>query len=217
MQTDYGTIYKITNLITKKIYIGQTRQTCTRRFNAHKQAARKGSHYSKLHTAMREYGEDNFIIEKIEECPIEQLNERERYWIAHYQSTLEEYGYNTQLGGQDYSNYQPIENAEEILEYYHQCHNQTQTLKHFNISYYRFKSLLLKMDLPTDKAVYGKHTRERVKIIELDKEFDSGVDCAKFFIENNICSTKKIECVQVRLSHALTNNKKIYGYTVVKI
>ena len=51
------------------------------------------------------------------------------------------------------------------------------------------------MDLPTDKAVYGKHTRERVKIIELDKEFDSGVDCAKFFIENNICSTKKIECV----------------------
>ena len=71
MQIDYGTIYKITNLITKKVYIGQTRQNYTRRFNAHKQAARKGSYYSKLHAAMREYGENNFIIEKIEECPIE--------------------------------------------------------------------------------------------------------------------------------------------------
>jgi hypothetical protein len=68
-------------------------------------------------------------------------------------------------------------------------------MEYFNISYHRFKALLDRRNLPTDKGVYGKHTREKVKILELNKEFESGVECAKFFIENNICSTKKIECV----------------------
>ena len=217
MEKQTGTIYKITNLVNNKIYIGQTRQNYEQRFIQHKSRARTGSSQHKLARALRKYGDDNFIIEPLEECPFDQLNERERYWISYYQTTNDKFGYNTLIGGQDCTNYQPIENEDEVIEYYYTCHSQIQTQEYFGISDYRLRSLLLKKGLPTDKTNYGKHTRERVKIIELDKEFDSGVDCAKFFIENNMCSSKKIECVQVRLSHALTHNKKIYGYTVVKI
>lgn len=212
-----GTIYKITNLVNNKVYIGQTRQNYEQRFIQHKSHARTGQSQHKLARALRKYGDDNFIIEEIEKCPFEELNDRERYWINQYNSTNDSFGYNISIGGQDYTNYQPIENEDEIIEYYYTCHNQQQTQKHFNISDYRFRSLLLRRGLPTDKTNYGKHTRERVKIIELDKEFDSGIDCARFFIDNNLCQSKKIECVQTRLSHALTHNKKIYGYTVIKI
>lgn len=212
-----GTIYKITNLVNNKIYIGQTRQNYEQRFIQHKSHARTGQSQHKLARALRKYGDDNFIIEKLEDCPVEMLNERERYWISQYQSTNDKFGYNTLIGGQDYTNYQPIENEDEVIEYYYNCHSQIQTQEHFGISDYRLRSLLLKRGLSTDKTNYGKHTRERVKIIELNKEFDSCVDCAKFFIENNICSSKKVACVQTRLSYALNHNKKAYGYTVVKI
>lgn len=217
METQMGTIYKITNLVNNKVYIGQTRQNYEQRFIQHKSHARTGQSQHKLARALRKYGEDNFIIERIESCLIEQLNERERYWIQHYQSTCDSFGYNTLIGGQDYTNYQPIENEDEVIEYYYTCHSQLQTQQHFGISDYRLRSLLLRRNLPTDKELYGKHTRERVKIVELNKEFDSGVECAKFFIENNLCKTKKVECAQIRISHAITHNKKVYGYTVIKV
>ena len=50
-----------------------------------------------LYSAMRKYGVNHFFIEKIEEVPIENLSEREIYWI----NTLNSYhnGYNATLGG----------------------------------------------------------------------------------------------------------------------
>ena len=219
MEKYFGVIYKITNLINNKIYIGQTVQSYQARFTQHKSHSKNKKNTHRLARAFRKYGDENFIIEPIEFCKTqEELNNRERYWIQYYNSTDDKVGYNILIGGQDsYSNYTVLENEDEILNYYYNCHNQKITVEHFGITEYKFRQLLQRRNLPTDKTNYGKHTRERVKIVELDKEFDSGVDCAKFFIENNLCQSKKIECVQARLSHAITNNKKIYGYTVIKI
>lgn len=52
--------------------------------------------------AIHKYGKDKFRISLLEEVPIEKLNEREKYWIAYYDSYNN--GYNLTLGGQD-SNY----------------------------------------------------------------------------------------------------------------
>ena len=217
IQQTTGFIYKITNLVNDKIYIGQTRQPYEQRFIQHKSHARTGCSNHKVARAFRKYGDENFIVELVEECDLNELDAREKYWIAFYQSTKDDYGYNISDGGQTAPNYKLLENEDEILDFYYSCHNQLITAEHFGITDYKLRQLLLRRGLPTDKTNYGKHTRERVKIVELDKEFDSGVDCARFFIENNMCQTKKIECVQTRLSHALNNNKKIYGYTVIKI
>ena len=93
-----GYIYKITNTINNKIYIGQTRQTPQIRFNRHLlEAKRHTNRY--LYDAMNKYGYDNFVLETIEEIEDKNLNEREIYWINYYHSDNKQYGYNMTSGG----------------------------------------------------------------------------------------------------------------------
>jgi len=88
-------VYKITNKINGKIYIGQTVQDLNIRFNAH---CYKGSGCTKIYRAIRKYGKENFTIEIIEVCDsIESLNKAEEYWIKEYSSI--ENGYNLTTGG----------------------------------------------------------------------------------------------------------------------
>lgn len=91
-----GYIYKITNNINGKIYIGQTIGTIEKRFAEHKNAAKNGCRYA-LHRAIRKYGIENFSIEEIEQCPIEELDNKEQYWISFYDSYS--HGYNMTIGG----------------------------------------------------------------------------------------------------------------------
>ena len=93
-----GYIYKITNKINNKIYIGQTKKTIEQRFQEHlKKAKIHTNRY--LYDAMNKYGYDNFIVSQIEECNNNKLDEREIYWIAYYQSNNKKYGYNMTAGG----------------------------------------------------------------------------------------------------------------------
>ena len=96
-----GYIYKITNKINSKCYIGQTSKFYKKRCNEHKNAAFnkfKISYNYPLYKAFRKYGIDNFKFEVIEKCEIQKLNEREIYWISYYNSYKE--GYNQDLGGE---------------------------------------------------------------------------------------------------------------------
>ena len=86
-------IYKITNLLNGKIYIGQTKQPIEKRFLQHSKAN------SPLGQAMRQCGLENFIIEIIERCENqEQMNEREKFWIKVLNSLVPN-GYNILNGG----------------------------------------------------------------------------------------------------------------------
>lgn len=212
-----GSIYKITNIINNKVYIGQTKQNYLKRFIQHKSHARTNQSNHKLARALRKYGDENFIIELIEECSYQELDEREKYQIDFYHSTEDEYGYNIKTGGQTNSNYYELENQEQIIEYYYTCHNQIQTCKKFGITDYKFRQLLTRYNLPTDRTNYGKHNKKRVKIVELNKEFDSEKECAKYFIDNNLCKTKKIECAHVRIADSLNHGKKYCGYTLIEL
>lgn len=94
-------IYCIENRISGKKYIGQSRDV-KNRYRGHKWHLNNGSHHSRhLQNAWNKYGEDSFIFYIIEECDISQLNEREIYWIAHYDTTDIEFGYNVTAGGED--------------------------------------------------------------------------------------------------------------------
>ena len=79
----YGIIYKITNLINQKIYIGQTIQALKRRFKQHINNALRNSKNLKqihLYAAMRQYGVTNFSIEAIDTANSkEELNQKEIY------------------------------------------------------------------------------------------------------------------------------------------
>ena len=104
-----GYIYKIENTVNKKIYIGQTIHTVEIRKKEHIEAAKYGSS-SVIYRAMRKYGIENFIFTEIEYCDDSLLDEREIYWIAHYDSYNN--GYNSTTGGKGVQKY----NKDEIYE-----------------------------------------------------------------------------------------------------
>ena len=82
-----GKIYRITNLVNGKIYIGQTVQSLEERFYKHCAKYSDRLHFvMPIKQAIFKYGKENFKIELIEDCDIELLNEREQYWISYYDS-----------------------------------------------------------------------------------------------------------------------------------
>ena len=96
-----GFIYKITNLVNNKIYIGKTTFTIESRWNRHCYEVYRNRLQYSLYKAMRKYGIENFTIVKIEEVPDDLLNEREKYWIEYYNSYITNgLGYNETLGGE---------------------------------------------------------------------------------------------------------------------
>lgn len=89
-------IYKITNIINGKIYIGMTQRTVEERFQEHlKDSNRRTFEKRPLYDAIRKYGKEAFIVETIEETDFP--DKREVYWIEYYQSF--KYGYNATKGG----------------------------------------------------------------------------------------------------------------------
>lgn len=80
-------IYKFTNKINRKVYIGQT-SNITRRFYEHLRRTDQ-----QIDQAIQKYGVNNFLFEILEECEIEKLNERESFWIEHFNSKIPN-GYN---------------------------------------------------------------------------------------------------------------------------
>ena len=91
-------IYKITNLVTGKIYIGQTKRTLEVRLKAHLYEARANKYTMYLHNSIRFHGPSNFNIELIEDCDEFSVHDRERYWIKTL-NTMQPYGYNEHEGG----------------------------------------------------------------------------------------------------------------------
>lgn len=96
-------IYKITNNINNKIYIGKS-NNIERRFKEHQSPYEWSRTPNKpLYLAFQKYGLMNFTFDIIEDCEDINLNEREQYWIDYYNATNPEIGYNIQLGGDGHS------------------------------------------------------------------------------------------------------------------
>ena len=87
-------IYKITNNINGKAYIGQTTQPLKKRLNHHRR-----SQELLIGKAINKYGWENFTVTILEECKTpKELDEREQYWIAFF-NTIIPNGYNKTAGG----------------------------------------------------------------------------------------------------------------------
>lgn len=88
-------IYKITKISNGKSYIGQS-NNIERRFKEHQQ--KDASSKIPLDIAIQKYGIHAFTYEILEECSLDKLNEREKYWINYYDTINN--GYNCLPGGE---------------------------------------------------------------------------------------------------------------------
>ena len=169
-------IYKITNTINNKSYIGKTEKADPQdRFKEHLRESKKDFKNKRpLYDAFKKYGSKVFTFEVLEETS--NPNERETFFIAHYNTYKE--GYNATLGG-DGKSY--ITNQQEIVNYY---------LEHKPF----IKELAEKFNICTDTAVkilkqfnieYNIKARHSKTILQKDKngnlinEFESAREAAK--------------------------------------
>jgi len=98
-------IYKITNKINFKVYVGKTEcKKAEYRWSGHKSGLKSGIHKNKhLQAAWNKYGEENFTFEVIEQFDPEMnfdLSNLEKYWIEFYGSKNPLFGYNKTAGGE---------------------------------------------------------------------------------------------------------------------
>src|SRR5574343_2808 len=101
----YGIIYKVTNKINNKSYIGETTATLKRRKSQHKYSAKNNKYKCVFHDAIRKYGWDNFKWTEIYQCnSSKELDEKEMYFIKEY-NTFAPNGYNLTIGGNGKSGY----------------------------------------------------------------------------------------------------------------
>lgn len=128
-------IYKIENNITHLVYIGQSRNIEQRWHNhcSHINSARNDG--LPLYRAFRKYGVENFSFSVVELCAIEELDEKEKFYIQKYNSFAPN-GYNLTLGGQcSIPTQLSPEQVREIKELLKNSYlSQTQIAERFNVS-----------------------------------------------------------------------------------
>lgn len=100
-------IYLITNMVNKKVYVGQS-LNIEKRYKEHLRSGQPDKYSIKnerdtktpIHLAMQKYGVENFQLRVLELCDKESLNEKEKQWIKYYKA--KDFScYNIADGGQD--------------------------------------------------------------------------------------------------------------------
>lgn len=119
-------VYKATNIINNKKYIGITKRTLTDRKREHEYSAKTEKKISLFHKALLKYGSNNFNWEVIEECEDDNMEDREKFFIEHFNSyAINKNGYNLTKGGlynfgasgeYHYLNMMSIEEKEKWIE-----------------------------------------------------------------------------------------------------
>lgn len=137
-----GIIYKITNSINNKIYIGQTKTSLDQRWKEHLRHAEYGDQV--INRAMKKYNKENFSIEELEKCNINIIDDREKYYIKFYNSIDKKIGYNVSLGGNTPLFNRPNVDIKTLLYLYIDKKLSLNIIsKQLNISRYILKDILL--------------------------------------------------------------------------
>lgn len=145
-------IYKISNSVNDKVYVGKTTVSIMSRWRQHKCAAscKENKCKSKLYSAMRKYGKEKFYIDIIEECENDCADERERYWIEQLDSVRN--GYNITTGG-DGHGVIDVYDEREILALWKDGKMQNEINKITGVSVKVVKRILYKSGVTRDEII----------------------------------------------------------------
>ena len=178
-----GFIYKVTNTINGKYYIGQTIQNVKERFYQHcATKCSKAVSNMAIHRAIKKYGKSNFTVEVIEEIDSANLNDRERYWIKYYNSYNN--GYNSTKGGQDGCKSFKDLDVESIIKEYNTGKSLRTLGTIFKVDKQTIKDLLIRhnVELRTTRT-YKLSQKDRDTVLE---DFASGLSRKEIMIKWNI-------------------------------
>lgn len=175
-------IYKITNDINNKIYIGKTNRTIKERFREHCKASERDRYEKRpLYSAMNKYGIEHFYIEEIEQCDLSLAEEREKYWIEYYNSFKN--GYNATLGGDG----KAYINRDLVIGTYNKVQNQAKVAEILGIHKKTISNILKENNIQIKKSqeVAKENFSKSVAMLDKDtleiiKTFNSIKDAERF-------------------------------------
>lgn len=210
-------IYMISNNINGKVYIGQS-VDIKKRWREHRSAAfnlNSKDYDMVIYRAIRKYGLDNFNFTIIEKCRVEELNNREKYWILFYDSKTN--GYNVSLGGNDYTH---LGNIVELYDYSGkyicECSNAMEVSNKLGVFYGTVYQVLYgkrlsvkgyQLKIKGDNKQIGKYVSRqggKLRVCNLNDndekiaEFESIADAARILNLDSSCITK---CCKGKLIH----------------
>lgn len=206
-----GFIYKITNDINDKVYIGKTLSSIEKRFAEHKKDSQKNVQEKRpLYNAMKKYGVEHFHIEEIGAYPIEELSQQEQYWIQYFQSYTT--GYNATRGGdgKPLYDYNAIVNGFlsgkmicELAEEFECCSDTISAALH-----------LAQLD---SKMNANKNTKKGVIAKDLNgnfiQAFESRNQAAKWIQENHYTTSTDIDNINATIGRAANKKRNsAYGF-----
>lgn len=155
-------IYKITNTVNNKIYIGQSIRPIEQRFKRHINDAINNNLDTHFARAIRKYGRDKFIIEQIDVASSQdELNKKEQYWIKYYDTINKGYNETDALykcGGNTYRSKSDKE-MKEIIG--------------------KIRASKLNSNNPNSKIIKCLNTKTNEELV-----FDTLKECQKYFSEN---------------------------------
>lgn len=206
-----GYIYKITNTLNDKVYIGQTIKTVQKRFTQHKNNSNK-EYFSQivLYKAFNKYGIENFICEEIEEVPNDKLDEREKYWIEYYDSYFN--GYNSTLGGRTTQLYNW--DTDDIIEKYMILKSARAVAKEIGCDHSTIDRILnengVKRFTPSQQQSKPLYFKKKDEI----HHFETTREAAEWLIENGITKMTNPNLVRQEITNRIRNNKKYFGFEI---
>lgn len=202
-------IYKITNLINQKVYIGKTETSVAHRFQQHLQESTKSrSQYRPLYRAMNKYGIENFVVETLEETsnPIE----REIYYIAKYHSYIGDEqcnGYNATIGGDGRPYEFTVDEIQTIITMFNQRFPIEQIARTIGHDRATVTNKLIQLGFTIDKS-----RSLRMAVYQIDKTTNQILNCysstheaARTVFNDNAKNTHIGECCRGL-------RKTAYGY-----
>lgn len=105
------TIYKCTNVLNGKEYIGKTSTSIEKRFLSHLKSSRSKGELTIFHKALKKYGAESFKLQEICVTNISaNINYLETVCIVEYGSHMSEGGYNMTYGGDGFDSVTVSEN-----------------------------------------------------------------------------------------------------------
>ena len=201
-------IYKITNQINGKLYIGKTNRTIQERFKEHcRDYLKRENEKRPLYSAMKKYGICNFSIELIEECALNEAEIREKYWIEFYGSF--KYGYNATLGGDG----KAYIDRDLVIKTYQELQTIKSVAKQMSIDektirdILRDNNIIIRQTPEVNKDKYGIIVGMYDKEGKFLRMFASYSEAGQWLIDNNLTGCK-LGTIRTHISEVCNGKRK---------
>lgn len=214
MESLTGIVYKISNSVNDKIYIGSTTRKLSLRWTEHKKMSKKGSR--PLYKEMREFGVDKFLIEVIEVVDVKNLLNREAFWISYYKSY--DAGYNISRTGTSCSKFTKND-VNDIIKLSKSGNTLAEISRTYSCDPNTISALLKK-----NGVNYSNNTKNYIlsrgsPVIMLSKPdyaivnvFSSMNEDARFVCKSENKSLKHVYGIAGHIKKSIIRNGTAYGY-----